>query len=73
MFKALCAFFKGYKLPRITPFLIEKYKIQRSKKVTRMSKKTIAKGTIDRELATLKAMLNMEIRDRKLNFNPFLY
>jgi hypothetical protein len=41
MFKALCAFFKGYKLSKITPFLIEKYKIERGKKVTRMSKKSL--------------------------------
>jgi hypothetical protein len=38
MFKALSPFFKGYKLSKITPFLIEKYRIERSKKVTRMSK-----------------------------------
>ncbi len=41
MFKALSAFFKGYKLSKITPFLIEKYRIERGKKVTRMSKKPI--------------------------------
>ncbi len=71
MFKALSAFFKGYKLSRITPFLIEKYKIERGKKVTRMSKKPIAKATINRELATLKAMFNMAIRDGKADVNPF--
>ncbi len=70
MFKALSAFFKGYKLSKITPFLIEKYRIERSKKVTRMSKKPIAKSTIDRELATLKAMFNMAIRDGKADNNP---
>ncbi len=41
MFKTLSAFFKGYKLSKITPFLIEKYKIERGKKVTRMSKKSL--------------------------------
>ncbi len=70
MFKALSAFFKGYKLSKITPFLIEKYRIERGKKVTRMSKKPISKGTIDRELATLKAMFNMAIRDGMADVNP---
>ena len=70
MFKALCAFFKGYKLSKITPFLIEKYKIGRGKKVARMSKKPIAKATINRELAILKAMFNMAIRDGKADKNP---
>jgi integrase len=70
MFKALSAFFNGYKLSKITPFLIEKYRIERGKKVTRMSKKPIAKSTIDRELATLKAMFNMAIRDGKADNNP---
>jgi len=41
IFKALCAFFKGYKLSKITPFLIEEYRIQRGKKVKRVSKKSI--------------------------------
>jgi hypothetical protein len=41
IFKALSAFFKGYKLSKITPFLIEKYRIERGKKVTRMSKKNL--------------------------------
>ncbi len=70
MFKALSGFFKGYKLSKITPFLIEKYRIERSKKKTRMSKKPIAKSTIDRELATLKAFFNMAIRDGKVDINP---
>ncbi len=70
MFKALSAFFKGYKLSRITPFLIEKYRIERGKKVTRMSKKTTVKATINRELATLKAFFNMAIRDGKVDVNP---
>lgn len=70
MFKALSAFFNGYKLSKITPFLVEKYRIERSKKVTRMSKKPISKGTIDRELATLKAFFNMAIRDGKADVNP---
>ena len=60
-FKSLSDFFKGYKLSKITPFLIEKYKIERGKKVARMSKKPISKSTIDRELAILKAMFNMAI------------
>ena len=70
MFKALSAFFKGYKLSKITPFLIEKYKIERGKKVARMSKKPIAKATINRELAILKAMFNMAIRDGEADTNP---
>jgi integrase len=70
MFKSLSAFFNGYKLSKITPFLIEKYRIERGKKVTRMSKKPIAKATIDRELATLKAFFNMAIRDGKVDTNP---
>ncbi len=70
MFKALCAFFKGYKLSKITPFLIEKYRIERGKKVTRMSKKPIAKATINREMAVLKAMFNMAIRDGEADTNP---
>ncbi len=35
-----------------------------------MSKKPIAKATIDRELATLKAFFNMAIRDGKTDVNP---
>ncbi len=35
-----------------------------------MSKKPISKGTIDRELATLKAMFNMAIRDGMADVNP---
>jgi integrase len=66
----LSAFFKGYKLSKITPFLIEKYRIERGKKVTRLSKKPIAKAAINRELATLKAMFNMAIRDGKTDVNP---
>ena len=71
MFKALTAFFKGYKLSKISSFLIEKYRIERSKKVTRMSKKPIAKSTINRELATLKAFFNRAIADGKADVNPF--
>jgi integrase len=70
MFKSLGAFFKGYKLSKITPFLIEKYRIERGKKVARMSKKPIAKSTINREMAVLKAMFNMAIRDRVADTNP---
>ena len=70
MFKALSAFFKGYKLSKMTPFLIEKYKIERGKKVARMSKKPIAKATINRELAILKAMFSMAIRDGESDTNP---
>ncbi len=66
----MSAFFKGYNLSKITPFLIEKYRIERGKKVTRMSKKTIVKATINRELATLKAFFNMAIRDGKTDVNP---
>ncbi len=70
MFKALGAFFRGYRLSKITPFMIEKYRIERGKKVGRVSKKPIAKSTIDRELATLKALFNMAIRDDKVDNNP---
>ncbi len=35
-----------------------------------MSKKPIAKATINRELATLKAFFNMAIRDGKTDVNP---
>ncbi len=35
-----------------------------------MSKKPIAKSTINRELAILKAMFNMTIRDGKTDVNP---
>jgi integrase len=70
MFKSLGAFFKGYKLAKITPFLIERYRIERGKKVARMSKKPIAKATINREMAVLKAMFNMAIRDRATDTNP---
>jgi integrase len=69
-FKSLSAFLNGYKLSKITPFLIEKYRIERGKKEARMSKKPIAKATIDRELATLKAFFNMAIRDGKVDTNP---
>lgn len=72
MFKSLSAFFKGYKLSKITPFLIEKYRIDRGKKVARMSKNPIAKSTIDRELATLKTFFNMAIRDGKADVNPVI-
>ncbi len=35
-----------------------------------MSKKPIAKATINRELAILKAMFNMAIRDGRADSNP---
>ena len=69
-FKALSAFFEGYKLSKITPFLVEKFKIERGKKLSRMSKKPIAKSTINRELAILKAMFSMAVRDNKADTNP---
>lgn len=70
MFKALGAFFKGCRLSKITPFLVEKYRIDRGRKLSKISKKPISKSTIDRELATLKSLFNMAIRDDKVDNNP---
>lgn len=69
IFKALFSFFNGYRLDKITPFLVEKYKITRSKTTSKAYKRLISKSTINRELDTLRSMLSMAVRDGEIESN----
>lgn len=55
-------YFKGYRLSRITPEMIEKYKLGRVKMV--------AKSTVNRELDTFSSLFNRAIEWGKTETNP---
>ena len=60
--KSLSKQFRGHRLSKITPFMVEKYKMAREPEV--------AKSTINRELACLGHMFNTAIRWSKALRNP---
>ena len=67
--KPLMAFFGSMRLADISPFLIEKYKIKRSKTITmRGTKRT--QTTVNRELQLLSRVLSMAVTNRDLRTNP---
>lgn len=67
--KPILAHFGGKNLTDISPFLVEKYKITRSKSVTKYgSTRTVA--AVNRELALLSRIFTMAIRDRHASKNP---
>jgi len=65
----LLPFFGGKLLKQITPSVIEQYKAQRMKDRKKNNKK-IKNATINREIATLKCMINIAIKNRKAVSNP---
>jgi integrase len=67
--KPILAQFGGKKLTDITSFLVEKYKITRSKTLTRGGT-TRAKATINRELALLSRLFTLAIRNKCASKNP---
>lgn len=60
--KHLVNFFKNRPLTAITPWLIEKYKVERKKKVK--------EATVDRELSCLKCLFSTAIKWKKATTNP---
>lgn len=60
--KSLLRYFKGHRLTKVTPLMVEKYKIAREHKVT--------KNTINRELDTFSHMFTMAITWEKCSKNP---
>jgi integrase len=58
--KALLNFFGGKTLQQITSWLVDKYKAQRQKSISRLGR-PITKATINRELACLKHMFTRSI------------
>ncbi|HHT9134604.1 MAG TPA: tyrosine-type recombinase/integrase [Candidatus Avalokitesvara rifleensis] len=60
--KALMPHFKKCRLSKITPFMVEKYKLARTKEVTR--------NTINRELDTFGHIFTMAIKWNKSSRNP---
>lgn len=61
--KHLRNFFKGKTLQQITPWLIEKYKSERQREVN--------KSTVNRELDTLRHMLNMAVKWKMIEESPY--
>jgi len=61
--KHLKSFFKGKTLQQITPWLIEKYKSERKQKVK--------PSTVNRELDTLRHMLNMAVIWKNIEESPY--
>ena len=61
--KHFVSFFKGKTLQQITPWLIEKYKSERKQKVK--------PSTVNRELDTLRHMLNMAVTWKMIEENPY--
>ena len=61
--KHFVSFFKGKTLQQITPWLIEKYKSERKQKVK--------PSTVNRELDTLRHMLNMGVTWKMIEENPY--
>jgi integrase len=57
---ALLRFFSGKNLSQITSWLVEKYKAERQKEISRFGRE-ISKSSINRELACLKTMFNKAI------------
>ncbi len=67
--KPLLAFFGSQKLADISSFLIEKYKIKRSKTITMRGTKR-SQTTVNRELQLLSRVLSMAVSSRDLRTNP---
>ena len=70
LIKNLSGFLKGKYLYEITPMLIEQYKVERRKQVSKARKKKIAPATVNRELACLKCIFNKAIEWGKIEDNP---
>jgi integrase len=67
--KPILAYFGSKKLIDITPFLVEKYKITRSKTITKRG--TIrAKATVNRELELLSRIFTLAMSNRLVRYNP---
>ena len=60
--KALMPYFKGYRLDRITPKMIENYKLARIK--------VVSKSTVNREMDTFSSLFNKAIEWGKTESNP---
>lgn len=67
--KPILAFFGNKKLVDISPFLIEKYKSQRSKTIT-MRGGLRSKASVNRELQLLSRVFSLAIKNRELKANP---
>ena len=67
--KPLLAFFGSKKLVDISPFLIEKYKSNRSKTITERGAKR-SPTTVNREIQLLSRCLSMAVAGRDLRANP---
>jgi len=61
--RPLLEFFGNYQLADISPWLIEKYKIQR--------RDTVTGSTVNRDLACLRRLLNVAVINGRLEQNPF--
>jgi integrase len=70
--KALQAFtkFNGKPIDQITPALVEEYKAHRAKQSGKRTKRLIKPATVNRELACLKAMYFLALKDRHDFGNP---
>jgi integrase len=67
--KPLLAFFGSKRLAEISSFLIEKYKISRSKTITERGTKR-SPTTVNREIQLLSRVLSMAVGNRDLRANP---
>ena len=69
--KALLKRFKGRFLDQITKSMIEDFKAARAKELKKGSKtKLVSPATVNRELTTLKKILNMAVDDELIMRNP---
>jgi hypothetical protein len=67
--KALLNFFGGKTLQQITSWLVDKYKAQRQKSISRLGR-PVTKATINRELACFKHMFTKSIEWGLVPSNP---
>src|SRR5208337_3496333 len=68
--RSLKAFFAERKLPDLTVHLIERYRDERKQQKLRFSKKRLKGATVNRELETLKCILDLAVRRKYIPENP---